>query len=462
MVGPMASNIKMLWHRHALRSRFRLSGAHAVLQGLRSRARLTSTSAFQDKTVWVEPRVEVPGSETGPLRGATFAVKDLFDVAGQATGFGNPQWRDSHPVPDTTAPVVQWCLESGARLMGKVQMDELAYSLNGENRWYGTPPNIRAPGRVPGGSSSGSAAAVQSGEVDFALGSDTAGSVRVPASHCGLFGIRTTWGRIPLTGARPLAQSFDTVGWFARDAVTLERVGSALLARSAPGSKTPLTSWVFPVDLWDLASPTTGYALSHVLLDRLRGSESLLGSEPRAVDVGDPGGVGTAPEWLDSFRVLQAREVWTNHGDWVTQQRPQFGPGIKERFEMASQVTEAEAERAQGVRQQVEARVASILGQGAVMVIPTAPEPAPRRGLPGADLEDFRRRALSLTCVAGLCGLPQVSIPAASVPEEAEGAWLPVGLSLVGPKGSDEALLRAAVDVAAALSRAGEGAQQGA
>ena len=107
MVGPMASNIKMLWHRHALRSRFRLSGAHAVLQGLRSRARLTSTSAFQDKTVWVEPRVEVPGSETGPLRGATFAVKDLFDVAGQATGFGNPQWRDSHPVPDTTAPVVQ-------------------------------------------------------------------------------------------------------------------------------------------------------------------------------------------------------------------------------------------------------------------------------------------------------------------------------------------------------------------
>lgn len=151
----------------------------------------------------------------------------------------------------------------------------------------------------------------------------------------------------------PPPQSFDTVGWFARDAVTLERVGSALLARSAPGSKTPLTSWVFPVDLWDLASPTTGYALSHVLLDRLRGSESLLGSEPRAVDVGDPGGVGTAPEWLDSFRVLQAREVWTNHGDWVTQQRPQFGPGIKERFEMASQVTEAEAERAQGVRQQV-------------------------------------------------------------------------------------------------------------
>src|SRR5881409_4155035 len=169
------------------------------------------------------------GASHGPLLGLTFAVKDIYDVAGHRTGFGSPDWLRTHGPATRTAPVVQRLLDAGAHLVGKTNTDELTWSLTGENAHYGAPVNVNAPGRITGGSSSGSAAAAAAGLVDFALGSDTGGSVRAPASFCGIYGLRPTHGRISLEGACPLASSFDTCGWFARDPVLLERIGRVLL-----------------------------------------------------------------------------------------------------------------------------------------------------------------------------------------------------------------------------------------
>ncbi|HEY9212636.1 MAG TPA: amidase family protein, partial [Ancylobacter sp.] len=170
-----------------------------------------------------------PGAAQGPLHGLTFAAKDVFDVEGTRTGFGHPTWLATHPAATETATVISTLLEAGASLTGRTISDELCYSIAGENSHYGTPTNPRAPDRLPGGSSSGSAAAVAAELVDFALGTDCGGSVRVPASYCGLFGLRPTHGRIPLDGVSRFAPRFDTVGWFARDAAMLKRVSEVLL-----------------------------------------------------------------------------------------------------------------------------------------------------------------------------------------------------------------------------------------
>src|SRR3989442_12875541 len=138
------------------------------------------------------------GASRGPLVGLTFAVKASYDVAGQRTGFGSPDWLRTHDPAGCTAPVVQRLLDAGAHLVGKTHTDELTWSLTGENAHYGAPVNVNAPGRIPGGSSSGSAAAVAGGLVDFALGSDTGGSVRAPSSFCGIYGIRPTHWRVSL------------------------------------------------------------------------------------------------------------------------------------------------------------------------------------------------------------------------------------------------------------------------
>src|SRR5215468_9137493 len=181
--------------------------------------------------------VEMNGASHGPLLGLTFAVKDIYDIAGHRTGFGSPDWLRTHGLAARTAPVVQRLLDAGARLVGKTHTDELTWSLTGENAHYGAPVNVNAPGHITGGSSSGSASAAAAGVVDFAIGSDTGGSVRVPASFCGILGMRPTHGRIPLDGVCPLAPSLDTCGWFARDAGIFERVGRALLCDDAPAPR---------------------------------------------------------------------------------------------------------------------------------------------------------------------------------------------------------------------------------
>ncbi|MEO5766421.1 MAG: amidase [Casimicrobiaceae bacterium] len=371
--------------------------------------------------------VALAGAPDGPLTGTTFGVKDLYDIAGHRSGFGNPTWLATHPVAPRTAVAVTRLLDAGARMVGKTHTDELAYSLNGENRHYGTPINPSAPGRLPGGSSSGSAAAVAGRLVDFALGSDTGGSVRVPAGHCGVLGMRVSHGAIPLAGAIPFAPSFDTAGWFARDAALFEAVGRALLADQAP-ARSP-RRFLLAADAFHRADASAASALSAAMAR----TDAVLGdAEP--IHLADAG----LDAWMNDFRVLQAHEIWATHRDWVRTERPEFGGGIAERFAWAATVTDAAAAAAAQARMRIRERMDALLADDAVIALPTTVGAPPLLGTPAAELDVWRNRCLGLLCIAGHAGLPQISLPLATV----DGA--PVGLSLLAARGNDTLLLQLA------------------
>ena len=367
--------------------------------------------------------VAVKGAGAGPLAGLTFGVKDIYDIAGHRTGFGSPEWFATHPAAVRTALAAQRLLDAGADMLGKTHTDELTYSLNGENAHYGTPLNVNAEGRIPGGSSSGSAAAVAAGLCDFALGSDTGGSVRAPASYCGVYGIRPTHGRVSLEGACPLAPSFDTAGWFARDPALLERVGRVLLGEERAGMPGRL---LVAQDAFAVAGQAVSQALQPAL-DRL----GALVGQPQPVTVAVEG----LPQWFQVFRVLQGAEVWAQHGTWVKRVKPALGPGVKERIEWTSTISARDVGPAKSKREEIARHVNELLAGNAVLALPTVPGIAPLRNTPPAALDDFRGRAMSLLCIAGLARLPQISLPLGRL----DGC--PLGLSLIAARGGDMMLL---------------------
>jgi amidase len=370
-------------------------------------------------------RFTVQGSAAGRgLQGFTFAAKDNYDIAGEITGYGNPDWARTHAPAASHAFAVQRLLDQGASLSGKTHTDELAYSLMGVNAHYGVPTNTADPTRVPGGSSSGSAAATAAGLVDIGLGSDTGGSIRVPASFCGLYGIRPTHGRISMEGLLPLAPSFDTVGWFARHPAALSGVAAAfgLVQQDDPVPG----SLLLPTDAWALAEPRTA-----ALLDAgLKKLEAVYG---RAIPMRlSP---ATLADWGDIFRICQAAEIWDTLGPWVLRTKPRFGPGIRERFNFAQQIDKAQWDQADRSRADIANHLCQLLGSRSVIVMPTVPAPAPKLNASADQLEQFRHSALALLCPAGLAGLPQVTIPIGTV----DGG--PVGISLLGGPDSDGLLL---------------------
>ncbi|MDF1722632.1 MAG: amidase [Minwuia sp.] len=365
-------------------------------------------------------RLDRAPTGTGPLDGLTFGLKDLYDVAGRTAGCGNPDWRRTHAAADGDCSVLARLLAAGACLTGITHTDELAYSLNGENVHYGTPVNPAGPGRIPGGSSSGSASVTAAGLVDFAIGSDTGGSVRIPATYCGLYGIRTTFGTIALDRCMALAPSFDTCGWFARDTATLARVGAVLLDQ--PVALARPKRLVMDPALFAMCDVATAETLS-AMIDGLD-------TPVEQVDI------GFDPElFKEAFRILQAREIWDVHGAWVTEVKPHFGPGVVDRFRMAAGIRDAEVAAMQPVRDRVRETLDRVLADDTVLLLPTAPGPAPVVNWDAELLDAFRYRVIALTCLAGHAGLPQISVPAGMV----DGA--PVGLSLMGARGTDAALL---------------------
>lgn len=417
---------------------FSVAGQHVTRSHLLRTAYLCggmSTKAVDNSSNgFIDPDLSIEHSGEGSLNGLTFAAKDLFDVEGRVTGYGQPTWRANHGAATKTSPAVQALLEAGADLLGKTHLDELAYSLNGENTHYGTPVNPACPDRIPGGSSSGSAVVTADGTVHIGLGSDTGGSIRVPASYCGLLGIRPTHGRVSLENACALARSYDTCGWFARNAQVLRKVGEVLLKPSSR-QDTPLTRWLTAADAFDHSDKATSQAIYELVQGHHQEMTGLLG-EPQEVTVATLEGMGSLSDWWQVFRITQAAEIWQELGEWITANKPQFGPGTKERFEMASKLTPEEIQTAQEQRKQISTHLQELLGKDGVLMLPTAPGPAPILNTPPAELDLFRSRLLSLTCIAGLGGLPQVSLPVVKV----EGC--PVGLSLMGPRGSDEKLLQ--------------------
>lgn len=374
---------------------------------------------------WVpHGRFNVRGAPSGPLAGLRFAAKDLFDVAGHITGAGNPTWLATHDPAEATSPTVQALLDAGATLAGKVLTDELAYSLHGDNHHHGAPLNMRARDRVTGGSSSGSAAAVAARLVDFALGTDTGGSTRVPASYCGLWGLRTTHGLLPREGLLPLSPSYDTATWLAAEGEVFERVADVLL----PPSDWQAMRLLCPTDAWRLADA----AFQAPLAEALAHLSALVGAPVGQAEVA----AGDALErWRSTYVTSSAREAWLAHGDWITRHRPAFGPAIAGRFAAASRIDAETSARADAEVRAIRSHVRAWLGADGVALLPSAASLAPRRDADPAQVDAVRQRTMAITCIAGLAGLPQVSLPWPGACEA------PIGLSLLGPAGSDRALV---------------------
>jgi amidase len=366
----------------------------------------------------------------GALSGLTFAVKDMFDIEGITTGGGNPDWLATHSPATATAPSVQRCLEAGARLTGIAIADELAFSPFGENAFYGTPLNSAAPDRVPGGSSSGSASATAGRLVDFALGTDTAGSVRIPASYCGVFGMRPTYGRISIEGVMPLSQSFDTVGWFARDADVLTRVGNVLLDEKNVGGTVRRLLWLD--DAFHLADASTRPALeaagTHVS-DVLGATDHIVLEKGRIAD------------WLSAYNTMRPPEVWSNFGAWIKQIKPRFGSRTAKRFADVERNAGADISGALKFQATVRHHIAGLLGDDTLLMLPTVPTVAPKKGHDDATAAALRENTFGLSCLAPMLGMPEVTLPLAS----ADGA--PIGISLLGPAFGDRMVLDAACQV---------------
>ncbi|WP_332685412.1 amidase [Bosea sp. (in: a-proteobacteria)] len=374
------------------------------------------------------PEAKVNHASSGPLSGLALAVKDLFDVKGYPTGAGSPTVLAQSGIKTRTAPVVKALLEAGARFVGKTHTDELAFSLNGKNAHFGAPINPAAPDRITGGSSSGSMAAVAGRLADIGLGSDTGGSVRAPASYGGLFGIRPSHGRLSLKRTWPLAASLDTAGFFTRDGETFARVANVLFGKDRTALP-EVPRLLFADDLFAQAVPEA----ETILRSAVQRVVPLLGQPESVRAVRDM----DALYW--AFRWIQGREAWEADGPMIERFAPPLGPGVAERFAFGKSVSDAEVARGESVRRNFRAKLARLLGQDGVLLLPTVPDVAPLVSAGESELEDFRNRALRLLCLAGLSGFPQISIPVAHRDDA------PLGLSVIGPKGSDKSLVAFAV-----------------
>ena len=372
------------------------------------------------------------GVASGPLAGLNAVVKDMYDIAGERTGCGSPEWLATHPPAARNCPPVQKILDAGATIIGKTVCDEYFYSVSGANAHYGTPVNARAPGRLPGGSSAGSAAACGAGLCDFALGSDTGGSVRVPASFNGIYGLRPTHERIEHSGVADMAPSFDVPGWFAATPGVFRKVGAVLLDSRRVAAK--IDRVVVLEDAFAQAE--------ELVADLLRTLLEFMSDDLPGMAHGRIAPEGFDP-WREAFRIVQAYETWQTFGGFITKHKPNIGPGVKERMQFASTVTRVQADASREVVNKARDHIRQVAVPGTVLALPTAPSISPKIEISGAELEEFRTRVMRLTCTSGISGLPQMSIPGATI------NGCPIGLSFIGWAGGDEALL----DLACELSR---------
>jgi amidase len=376
---------------------------------------------MSDLSIWREHGTPLlPPVGNGPLDGRTVAVKDLFAIAGFPVGAGNPSWLAQAAPEPRDAWAVRALREAGAAVAGIAQTDELAFSLSGTNGHYGTPPNPAAPGLVTGGSSSGPAAAVATAQADIGLGTDTAGSIRVPASACGLYGLRPTHGAVPADGVLHLAPSFDTVGWLTADPALLAAVGSVLLPPGPKPADPPrrLLSPISPNGRGRLLGDTLGLP---IVTDPVLGPDEIT-------------------DLLAAFRAVQAAEAWSLHGRWITENPGALRADVEARFRAGAGMDPDTTKRAATVIAGYRSRFLDALGPDTWLVQPAAAGPGHARDASPEEKDAWRLATLRRTVVASAFGLPSCVIPGAVRPPE--------GLALTGPPGADHALLGAALAVA--------------
>ncbi|XP_026386779.1 outer envelope protein 64, chloroplastic-like [Papaver somniferum] len=406
--------------------------------------------AFVVRLQLLPPPPPAPPKAPHPLSGLTFAVSDIFDIDGYVTGFGNPEWEKTHEPASRTAPVVSSAVEGGATCVGKTVVDELAYSINGDNKHYGEPTNPVAPTRISGGSSSGSAVAVAANLVDFSLGIDAIGGVRVPAAFCGVLGFRPSYGALSNMGTIPVSPSLDTVGWFARDPGMLRRVGHVLLQLSYADTRSP-RNIVIADDCFELLKiPVNRIAqvviksseklfgkqvLKHANLDDYLGSKvpSLKQFNERSKN----GEVKTSSlgSLANAMLLLQRHEFKYNHGEWINSTKSVLDSSITRQLQELGEATDAKVDNCQLVWNETRSALHSLLKDDGILVIPTVADLPPKAGAKEAVLEDYQRRASSLLSIATMSGCCQVSIPL-GLHEKC-----PVSVSFVARHGADRFLL---------------------
>jgi len=364
-------------------------------------------------------------TDKGSLSGKQFVFKDLFDVEGYKTGAGNPQWLATHACASGTSPLISALLNSGAECVGRVQTDELAYSLNGQNIHYGTPVNPVAPDCIPGGSSSGSAVTVANKECDFSIGTDTGGSVRVPASYCGLYGLRPTLGALDLSACFELSKSFDTAGIFSRDLPLLRQVWR-VLSDSQTDSKSASKVYL---------DNQCAEVMSEERLARLVSWCDKAQVELVCGDLLNDRG-WHLNEMSLLFRTIQGHDIIEKHDLWLEQHGESLDPAILERVKWSRTITDADYQQALAKQAKLKSLITTHLKENSLLwIIPTTPSGPPALTMSGDELAVYRTQLMGLTSIAGLSGFPQLHLPMQGLQEG------PCGVSVMGLANSEEDLI---------------------
>lgn len=365
------------------------------------------------------------GRSGGVLSGTTFVAKDFFDVEGETTGAGIPDWIKTHSPAKKTARAITLLLDAGADLIGKSCTDQLAFSTDGINIAYGIPANANNPGRIPGGSSSGSASAVSSGLCEFALGTDTLGSIRIPASYCGIFGMRPTHGAISTEGVIPLGQSFDTVGWLASKKDIFVKVGAILLGDHQAESKSAAGSICFVSDWIEL--------LHKDLRDPWLNAAKKLTAGMNSSSISFPEGM--LQKWQACMNSIRGYEAWSNHGEWLLEAKPEMDEIIKSRFMRFRDMTKEECVAAEKERVEIIKWMDDKIADQ-ILCFPTTWNYPPACDADVDELLANRANNILLSIPASIGGMPQVNIPIQLAPGKPR-----FGLSLLAARGSDRILL---------------------
>ncbi len=378
---------------------------------------------FNHQSPFVSSLMMAP-TAPGALNHLKFCVKDVIAVNHHVNSLGNPTWARLHQPATRNALSVRRCLAAGATLRGMTISDEFMFSIKGSNVHYGDPFNPQHPGCFSGGSSSGSASAVASGLVDFGLGTDTGGSIRVPASYCGLYGFRPTHTTALLDGVAPLATSFDTVGILARQGSILSRVGHELYSNSQ--SVTDIKR------VYDLAGHPSTQVYQQETAALMNGLQL---SPARLYGLKLPA-IFSPERLLAAFQRIQGFEAWHEYGDWLTHHQAHLGADTAAHFKAAAEIeADTTLENAYRLRSDFSVYLNDLLTDGGLLVLPTTSTPAPAKQTPFSKMEIIRAQTQQLTVLAGLAGVPQVVIP---------GQNGQSSLSIISAAGTDHALLELA------------------
>ncbi|XP_050210620.1 outer envelope protein 64, mitochondrial [Mercurialis annua] len=443
-----------------------VAGIVVLAETRRRRRKSMITVIPEDYRAFIEKFEILPFPQPPPpaakqsLSGLSFAIKDIFDVKGYVSGFGNPDWRRTHEVAEKMAVVVTALLKNGATCVGKTVMNELGLGITGENMHYGTPVNPQMPSFVPGGSSSGSAVAVAAELVDFALGADTTGGIRIPAAFCGVFGYRPSQGAVSMIGVIPNAQSLDTVGWFARDPSILRSVGHALMQLKAVEPRRT-RRLIFASDLFQLSKvpkQKTEYVISKAIENmsgyqppkHLNFSHYIASNVPSLKGFCEQStnmlnGTSSLKALSSVMGSLQRYEFKTNHEEWVKAVKPKLAPDVSNRVFAAIGATHENIKVLYKIRSEMRAATQSLLKDDGILVIPTVADPPLRLDTKkGSYLESYDR-AMILSSIASMSGCCQVSVPLG----RHEGC--PISVSFISFHGADKFLLDTIVDMHSSL-----------